>query len=215
MDNWKNELGEYIREELRTGRYAGLCKTLGLEYGYWMDSVLAIAGASLHASMLLPDTPWLDTAHVPVPEDGALLAGSDSLPFTGPCLVEPVSWPCSNEVQVELYDVDKVSVTFAGRMFVAGFTEEDGMLKVSWPAGIGLSGNLAKDSLPATLHTTPSYPSDFVISLAKADDNLYTLLTDAGYEAAFYQEADSLEQVAILVLALYKVHKRRKENGRG
>lgn len=215
MNNWYNEFGESLRQELRTGEYSGLCSLLGFEDDYWLCQAVRITMSSLHVSTMLPDIPELTVSHVDDGADGepVLIAYGTELPCISSCDIQAVSWPYSPVADLSIGTTSMV-LKIAGKEHYMKFSEDDGILLPEWPAVAGISGAVRRSSLPAKLTLRAKYPADFVISLANSYDKLYTLLTATGYEAAYYQEQDALERLAVLVLALYKHHKSVSSNVR-
>lgn len=205
-----SKVGRALSEEFETGVFSGICKLLGCQDPYWIGVLERIARSSHDVALMLPDDSgdWVPEADL-FPEENASLVAvpGGELPMVGACTVVPEVWPCERTAAVSVRN-GMVEIRYAGGLSVARVREDVGGAKVfDWPSGYGVRGAVnVSEGTPAVLVLKPVYPSDFVISLVKSDSSLYTLLTGTGYAEAFYCKTDANEQLAVLVLALYKHH---------
>lgn len=197
-----------IRRELETGEYSGICTMLGFGYEYWVDCAVSIAYGSVAVSSLLPYSPELHDLYAAagvVDRSDRLVADGVVLPSVGVSTMGVAAWPCPPVITIDTTGDGSLSCTYSGSEMLAPYSDGGDVLHVKWPEETGITGALVKDGdWPVEVVSRPVYPVKFVISLAKSDERVYTLLTETGYDAAFLQETDPYEQLAVLVLALYR-----------
>ena len=192
-----------LRAEYELGEYSPVCALLGVGHRYWTHGLVRIALSSVRCGASLRGVTEL-AGEVEAKDSAALVHGAVTLPSVGRCTLTPGTWPCAASATVRVSG-DNAYISAMGVTMAASCIEQDGVLNVNWPEGLGLKGSLdLHDGDEAVLPILPAYPAEFVISLAKADDNVYNLLRDTGYSSAFFTERDANEQLAILVLALYR-----------
>ena len=205
-DNINGRLHNILRAEYETGKHSGVCELLGVGSGYWTDCLVRIAMASVMCAPMLHGVPDCAGEELYGDSGDSLVHRGTTLPSVSKCTIEPKTWPCSAEARVTVSD-GSVMIEALGCTYSPRCVAEDGLVAVEWPEGMGISGALnLSDGDSAVLPLLPSYPVEFVISLAKADERVYNLLRDTEYSSAFFTEMDPREQLAILVLALYKSH---------
>lgn len=204
-------VGRALSEECETGEFSSICRLLGCTDPYWVGVLERIAYSAYDVSLALPDNPedcWTPSVDLLDSRNACLVpVPGGELPMVEKCTAEPESWPSGRTAEVTLEN-GMARIRYAGREdFARVLGTYGGASVVDWPVEYGLHGALnAVDGETVKIRLKPVYPSDFVISLVKSDDLLYTLLTGTGYAEAFYCKTGADAKLAVLVLALYKHH---------
>lgn len=191
-----------LRAEYELGEYSPVCALLGVGDTYWEHALVRIALSSVRCEAAMRRRTE-SAPPVEIKDSGVMVHGPRILPSVGRCTLTPGSWPCSASASVKV-EGGTAYISVMGLTLAAGCRAEGDVVTVEWPDGLGLEGALQlPEGGEAVLPILPAYPVESVISLAKADSNVYNLLRETEYSSAFFTETDPNEQLAILVLALY------------
>lgn len=135
-----------------------------------------------------------------------LRPGSDGVPQLSRSVM---TWPVSMEILVERINTRQARLTIDGRSEIVEALFDGTYLRVAWPTSSGIRGTLT----PATWvametvvidHTPTRFPYELLTEQLRLSRDKDRLLQTTGLSGAYVAARSSMEQVALIALALIK-----------
>lgn len=128
---------------------------------------------------------------------------------TKPVRVKNDTWPYLPNVSILYSTPSTVKLTYGNKTVTAKCVVKDKVLDISWPEDTGIVGALICDRIPyrgmtVTIPALLQYPSSAVVEAAKKTQDVLELLERTNLVDEFYFGDSPDEQIAVIVLAMYK-----------